>query len=245
MLRRVRGHFGISAPQVSVRMQVPGHLRLIGGVALVIAVIGLAGWAYDAGRRVAGFDQGASVQQLEQLRAQNEILNEETAKLRSLLAASESGLQIERAAQNLLSEKHAILLQENNRLKEDIAIYERLVRVENKRDDEVVLDQVSVRLADASSGSFQYAFLISLKGARRGKDAKFSLQLVVHPRGAPANAKILLPQEDGDRSQYEIVLRNFRRIEGRFKLPAGIEPATIEIRILETGTLKASQVVSL
>ncbi|MBU3989259.1 MAG: hypothetical protein KJ702_08115, partial [Gammaproteobacteria bacterium] len=103
MLRRLRGRFGITAPQVSVRTHVPLYLRLISIVVLTAVSLALAGWVYDTGRRMAGFDQSESGSLVKELRQTNAALEEEVARLRSLLTASQSSLQIDQAAQNILS----------------------------------------------------------------------------------------------------------------------------------------------
>lgn len=245
ILRRLRGRFGIAAPRVSVRTQVPWYLRALVVASTALFLFALAGWTYDAGRRVAGFDQGETSQTLDRLHSRNVALEEDVVRLRNNLMASESSLQIERAAQKLLAEKHGILVQENNKLREELAIFERLAKLEGKRDDEVALDQVNVR-AEGARGAYRYSFLIALQGGRRGKDAKFSLQIGVTLRGQGAGAKITFPHpEETDLSQYDIPMRNFRRIEGKFNLPAGSDVSTVEIRILEAGTVKASKSVNL
>lgn len=237
IVRRLRGRFGISAPKVAVRTHVPWHIRLasIAGILAILAM--LSGWAYDAGRKIAGFDQSESSQVVDELRQANAVLEEEVARLRSLLTTSESSLQIEQASQKLLSERNSALALENAKLKEDLAVFERLARLEGKIDDEVSVDRFTVR-AEGAAGNYRYSFLIALQGTRRGKESTFDMQLVVSPRAETGNAKILYPNQNAsDAAQYKIALRNFRRIEGKFDVPEGYPIGAIEIRIFEQGLL--------
>jgi hypothetical protein len=95
-------------------------------------------------------------------------------------------------------------------------------------------------------GRYRFAFLIALQGPRRGKEAKFTLQIIATLKGGGAGDKITIPRrDDPDLAQYEIELRNFRRIEGKFDLPANAQLATLEFRILEAGMVKANQSLSL
>lgn len=242
-LRRLRGRFGISAPQLSIRTHVPWHLRAASIVGAVLLVLALAAWAYDAGRRMAGFDRSEAGEAVKELRTTNVALEEEVSRLRSLLSGSASNLQIEQATQKLLTEKNAALLEENAKLKEELAVFERLAKFEGKGGEEVSIDRLNVRAE--TSGRYRYSFLIALQGSRRGKESKLHLQLVVtSPNPAIAEKRVFPKSGATDVSQYEIVLRNFRRIEGRFEVPPEFSVGTIEVRILEAGQIKVSKSVT-
>lgn len=128
ILRRLRGKFGIAAPQVAVRTHVPWYLRVVSIGVFVAVLLGLAVWVFDAGRRLAGFDHD----ELRTLQSANAALESEVARLRSLLAASENNLQIEQAAQKQLAEKHKVMIEESARLKEELAVLERLSKQRSK-----------------------------------------------------------------------------------------------------------------
>ncbi len=251
-LRRLRGRFGITAPHLAIRPHLPWHVKLLAlGVlaGLIVAVIALI---YDAGKRVVGYDGGELDMVVKQLRTTNAALEEEVARMRSLHSGSESTLQIERSAQKLLSEQNGALVAENARLKEDLAVFERLAKVESAHQKTAVsggvsLDRISVR--PLAPKTFQFSFLIALQGDRRGKETTVDLQLIVSPQSG-VGAKITLPtnrtnRTDPDISQYQIALRNFRRIEGKFKVPEDFSPGKVEFVISEGGKRLTSQSVSL
>ncbi|MBU3987819.1 MAG: hypothetical protein KJ702_00705, partial [Gammaproteobacteria bacterium] len=59
-------------------------------------------------------------------------------------------------------------------------------------------------------------------------------------------AKISFPRrDDPDAAQYDISLRNFKRVEGKFEVPADFSVGAVEIRVLESGVLKASKSLTL
>lgn len=106
----------------------PWHWRalsVIGGVAVILVLIA---WVFDFGRQFAGFRQD----EIRALQAANAALQEEVDRLRAQLAASQNDLQIERAAQKALTEKHSALLAENVRLKEELAVLERLAKARRR-----------------------------------------------------------------------------------------------------------------
>lgn len=128
ILRRWRDRFGISAPQVAVRMHVPWRLRAFGVVAILGLLLVLAAWVFDFGQEVGG----ASRSEIRALQAANRALEEEVSRLRSLVAASENDLHIEKAAKNTLAEKNSALVEEVARLKEELAVLERLAKTKKK-----------------------------------------------------------------------------------------------------------------
>lgn len=127
-LRRLRGRFGISAPQVAVRTHVPWRFRAFRVTAMVVVLVVLASLVFDYGRRIAGINRA----EIEALQATNRTLEDEAFKLRSALAASENDLQIEKATRKLLADKHNAALLELTRLKEENAVLERLSKAKKK-----------------------------------------------------------------------------------------------------------------
>ena len=101
-LRRWRSRYGISAPRVAVRTHIPWYWRILATIAVLSISIAIAGWVYDAGRKIAGFDRRETEQEMTALRDRVDELQKEAAKLRALVNAGESNLQIERTAQQQL-----------------------------------------------------------------------------------------------------------------------------------------------
>ena len=207
--------------------------------------LAVAGWTYDFGRRMAGFQQSEAGETAKHLREANAALEEEVGRLRSLLAASENSLHIESAAQKQLAERNSFLAEENTRLKEDLAVFERLTRLEGQATEDISLDRLTVTKAEGP-GMYRFGFLIALQGKRRGRESKFDLQIVVSPKTGTEGVKMTFPRSgEADAAQYELVLRNFRRIEGKFVVPTGFTVGAVEFRILESGLVKGSKSLAL
>lgn len=127
-LRRLRGRFGIRARRVTIRPHVSWHWRAAGLVVTGAMMLALAGWIYDAGRRIAGFDRSESTQEIDALREKVIDSEIEIGKLRAANNASDSSMQIERTAQQQLTARVKMLEADNSRLKEENAVFERLVK---------------------------------------------------------------------------------------------------------------------
>ena len=242
-LRRLRGRFGITAPRVTVRTHVPWYWR-----AMFVAVTGalalaLAGWVYDAGRRIAGFDRSESAHEIGSLTAKMTELETEVAKLRAANNASESSLQIERTAQQQLTAQVQALEAENNRLKEENAVFERLARGDGK-ENAITISRLRV-FADGSGGRYRYQFLVAQNGDQRGREFKGHVQVVANLAPEAGGMMVFPRPSDSDASRFLVEFKHFRSIDGAFTLPGGAKPRSVEIRLMQDGAVRASQTVNL
>jgi len=243
LLKRFRQRFGISAPRMTVRTHVAWYWRVLGLVAVLSCSLVLANWMYDAGRRIAGYDRSEAEQEMSQLRQSLNKLTEESTTLRTSVNASESKLQIERAAQAQLVKQVKALEDENARLKEDLAFFENLIPGERK-DNALSINRFRVE-PDALPGEFHYRLLL-LQGGSRAQPFQGNLQLLVTLQQEGKNAIITLP-EAGAAQAYKINFRYFQRVEGTFRVAPGARVKTVQIRIFENGSaqVRASQSVNL
>lgn len=102
-LKELRRRFGIAAPRVAVRPQVPWYWRSL-SILLLVAVLGFVAWKlFETGRQVAGFSAAETAGELERLRALSERLTRENEALRSRTARAEGELQVERAVREDLA----------------------------------------------------------------------------------------------------------------------------------------------
>lgn len=125
-LRRARGHFGISAPRVAVRTQMPWW-GPAGAVALTaIALAGLWWWGYDVRDDAAGFNRHAIETRVTALETVLAASRREVAALRARNSALESELAIARGAHDALARQANDLAAENGALKERAAFLEQL-----------------------------------------------------------------------------------------------------------------------
>jgi hypothetical protein len=235
LLKRIRQRFGISAPRMTITTHVTWYWRMFGLVAVLSCSLALAAWMYDAGRRFAGYDRGAAEQELSQLRERVGKLARESAELRASVNASESTLQIERAAQTQLGRQVKALEDENARLKEDLAFFENLIPGEN-RDNTLLINRFRVD-PGALPGEFRYRLLL-LQGGRREQPFQGNLQLVVTLQQDGKDGIITLPEE-GAAQAYKISFKSFQRVEGTFRVAPGASVSMVQVRIFEGGSTQA------
>ncbi|MFA5914737.1 MAG: DUF6776 family protein [Burkholderiales bacterium] len=232
LLKRFRQRFGIAAPRMTVQTHVAWYWRMLGLVAVLSCSFALAAWIYDAGRRFAGFDRSEAEQELSQLRASVDQLNKEATVLRTSVNASESKLQIERAAQSQLGKQVKALEDENTRLKEDLAFFENLIPSE-QRDNALLINRFRVD-PGALPGEFRYRLLL-LQGGRRDKPFQGSLQLLVTLQQAGKDVTITFPEE-GVAQSYKINFKYFQRVDGTFRVAPDAHVKMVRVRVFEAGS---------
>lgn len=235
VLKKIRQRFGISAPRMTVKTHVAWYWRMLGLVAVLSCSFALASWIYDAGRRFAGFDRSQAEQELSQLHESVGRLTEETKGLRASVNASESKLQIERAAQTQLGRQVKALENENARLKEDLAFFENVMPSEN-RDNALFINRFRVE-SGALPGEFRYRLLL-LQGGRHDKPFQGKLQLRVNLQQDGKDATITLPEERAAPA-YKVSFKYFQRVEGTFRVAPGAQVKMVEVRIFEDGSTQA------
>ncbi len=232
LLKRFRQRFGIAAPRMTVQTHVAWYWRMLGLVVVLSCSFALAAWMYDAGRRFAGFDSSLAEQELSQLRESVGKLTTESTALRANVNASESKLQIERAAQTQLGKQVKVLEEENARLKEDLAFFENLIPSEHG-DNTLLINRFRVD-PGALPGEFRYRLLL-LQGGRRDKPFQGSLQLLLTLQEGGKDAIITLPEE-GAAPAYKISFKYFQRVEGTFRVAPNAQVKMVRVRIFESGS---------
>ncbi len=130
--RRVRQHFGISAPKMAVRTHLPWWGRAAIAGTLLALVAGMWWWGFDFGQIFGGFNRKAVEAQLATAEADAQRYAQESAALRQANSALETELAMTRGAQAALSKQVVELTQENQQVREELAFLQKLVADSSK-----------------------------------------------------------------------------------------------------------------
>jgi hypothetical protein len=246
-LRKLRQRFGIAAPTVAVRTQVPWYLRWLGLAVLLAFSAALALWMYDAGRRFAGFDRSEVEQEMNAARSELAKQREELGRLRAVANASDSKVSIERTTQLKLAQQIKGMEQENARLREELAIFESMLSSETTSAAPLSVLRFKVE-PDVLPGEFRYRVMLLASGARRGKEFLGKLELVVGLTEDGRSAMITVPGTgDAEAANFRLGFKHFQRIDGIFRVPPKAKVASVQLRVYETGSAepKVTQNVTL
>jgi len=230
--RKIRNRFGIAAPKVVVRSQLPWRWLALPLLLFVILFV-LLGWVFLRQSQV-----GEVGRELQEIRARFSAQQEELDLLRSVAGTGQNAMSIERATQRNLLARISDLEQENAALKEDMLLFERLVPVVG---DEDVLRLEGLKVLREEGGRYRYRLLVAYQPSRQKPEFSGRLQLVVDYRLAGRVEQMLLPGKMEAGADYQLSLRHFLRREGGFQLPEGAQLKGVEARVFQGATLLGRQ----
>jgi len=234
ILWKLRQRFGITAPHVAVRAQMPWYARWLGIALLTGVCVVVALWVFDAGLQFAGYDRRESSQERTDMKRELGAAREELERLRVVANASDSKLSIERAAQQTLAQQVRTLEAENARLREETAIFESMLSGDSRNGNPVSIRRFKVE--PLQSGEFRYRLIVLASGLRKGEfRGHYDLQVRLTRDGR--NVMIALPESGGAAaSGFGLEFRHFHRIEGTFRVPAAARVDSVQVRIYDTGS---------
>lgn len=204
----------------------------------------LGAWGYDLLRQL-GYGEGRQMNaEVRQLRLRITELERELASLRGNPAIKGSELQIERKTQDELARQVKTLQTENGQLKEDLALFERLAATEGGESG-FSINGLHVE-TDSVPGQYRYRLLVAAQGSKKDHEFQASLQLIVTLRQQSKHVMMIFPaKNDPNRQRFDLSIRHFRRVDGTFQVPDGAVATKVEVRLIQGGDTKVSQIVNL
>lgn len=241
---RIAQRFGIAAPKLAIRTQLAWYWRWLAIVVGAALAMVLARWMYDAGRRVAGFDRLEIEQEIVKLRADLGEARSELDKFRAAVDAADSRLAIERAAQQKLADQVRSLEKQNTLLREDLAIFESMLSSGPRDTQSLVIQRFQIEPGGVP-GEYRYRMMLFSPGRRAERNFQGRLELSVKLGESGRSVMMNLPDKAGSEA-FKLSFRQFRRVEGTFRVAPGARIESVQARIFESGSdqVKATQTVN-
>lgn len=239
--RLLRPRRGALSRPLAVRSHRSWPVRVLGAVLMAILLAAAAGWAYHAGRGLAGAGADMKVEN-RALREQLASMSAQRERLQAVANTAESQLQMARGAQEGLVQQLKAAEGEVALLKEDLAFFESLLPAGGNTSG-IHVRSFRVSLDEADTLKMHYRLLVMQGGSKAFSsmpEFRGELQLVVSLMrdGKPVTLNL---DEDQAGSLPDLRLTHYQRIEGTFPLPAGAAVRAVTVRILQNGQLRATQ----
>ncbi len=226
---------------MSVRSALPWPFRWIGAAVVLgfCAAIGL--WAFEFGKEIAGIDDGR-VEYLEKLerdvadlRRELAIMKEERDKALALANTSTTLMTAEKAAQERLSTLNKQLEVDNQRLRDDLGFFEKLIPTVGT--EALAIRGLQAEVQDGRQVKWQVLVIQPLKNAPEF-NGRLELSFTGLQAGRPWSAN--LPQ-----GPQAIKLRQYARAEGVFDLPPQTLLKSVSVKVMDGNVVKAVQSIKL
>jgi hypothetical protein len=236
--RRVRQHFGISAPRMAVRTHLPWWGRGTLLIAAAAIVAGMWWWGFDFGQIFGGFNRKEVEARLVTLEAEAGKLRSEATQLRARNSTLESELGMMRGAQETLTRQSTELSSDNAQLKEELAFLQKLVSDSSKQTGLAIQRLSAERDND---DMWHYNLLVVRGGSPKDEfEGTVVLQVGLAPAAGAATGTramtLTLPEDQPDtRAALGLRFKYYQRLEGRFRVPAGMRVTSVSARAFESG----------
>jgi hypothetical protein len=245
MLKMLAHRLSVSAPKMIVRRHVPWPLRLA-SIALAVACgAGATIWLWHALFGNAAAEMLSLRLQMISLHQRLDAEAEERQRLSAIVNAGASELKVEQSAAERLVGQLRLIEAENAHLKADLAYLESLLPAAGSGDGSVAIRRFQVE-PDAGPNQLRYRALLSI-GGRPDKEFNGTVQLLVSTEENGKQASLTWPDQSVDdvKDGIKIVFKHYQRVEGNFEVPAGAIVKSVQLRVLEHGTVRAQQTVTL
>jgi hypothetical protein len=234
-LARLRHHFGIRAPRLTVRPHWAWYVHVAGGALaalLAVALFALLARAF----------QSPEARDLSLLRARLALLE------RQVDGGTLSALEIADSTNRQLSEELRILSAEHAALQDDLAYFLRLVPV-GTREGEVRLERLSLRAEPGSTPTrrYRYSLMVGYQSGRQPQDFVASLQFVLTvQRSDGKEIQRLWPEGAAAAGpEFQVRTRHWQRKEGVVELLPGERLKKIEARLVQGKAVRATSSVTM
>jgi len=226
---------------MAVRSALPWPLRWA-GLAIVLgfcAAIGL--WAFEFGKDIAGLDKGTKEElqqvraKLEDVRAEALTLKGERDKAQSVANTVDTLITSEKVAQERLAVQNKQLEAENQRLRDDLGFFEKLIPTAGG--DGLAIRSVQAELRHGREVKWQVLVIQSQKNPQ-----EFSGQLDLSFAGV-LNGKPWVAALPGGAKSFK--LKQYGRMDGVFEMPLQVVIKSVTARVMDGSVVKATQSVKL
>jgi hypothetical protein len=240
-LRLLLRRLTVSAPRMTVRSNLPWPVRWV-----VLAIVfgfcaAISLWAFEFGKEIAGLDRGVK-QALEKSQLLNAALEAEVQRMKgerdqaqSISNTAGTVMTSEKAAQEKLIEQLKWLTADNQRLKDDLGFFEKLIPATGT-------EQISIRGLQAefrSSREIKWQVLV-IQTAKNSMEfsGRLEISLSGFQNGRPWMSGLPLGPQAFKMKQYG-------RFEGIFEIPAQVSVKEITVKVLDGSVVKAVQTLKI
>ena len=235
-IKGIKRKFGVFAPQVSVRPNIPWYLRGLIIIVLIVFVLLLCWVMFDAGRRISNSDKNGISHESNQLSNFNNRLKGENDKLRAQVAEFQLQMQMDSTTRSNITERINVLEDKNDQLKEELVFLENLVSGKGKAAGNIFIYHFKVEKSQVL-GKYSYN-LVLLQGGEKINDFQGTLAFTAHLWQDGKKVKMPIITEDSTK-KFNLKFKIYHRAEGSFEVLPDTVVEALEVKVYENGKRNA------
>jgi hypothetical protein len=212
-------------------------------VLMMAAVAAIVWWLVQNSYGITSFTPSEARGQIASLTDENRLLKQRLDAMRSALIERDRQRQIDQSSQAELARSVAQLQGENAALKEDLGFLRKIMSSGTAPEGIGVTDLTVEH--DGKPNEFRYRMLLT-QGGQRKQDFKGRVQVVAKVLREGTVQNLTFPDPASGEGPGNFEFRFYRKVEGRFSLPAGDILKSVDVRILAVpgGQVKLSRTVN-
>lgn len=235
-IKGIKRKFGVFAPQVSVRPNVPWYLRWLVIIVLIVLVLLLCWVMFDAGRRINDSGKNGISHESNQLSNFNNRLKEENDKLRAQVAEFQLQMQMDSTTRNNITERINVLEDKNDQLKEELVFLENIVSGKGRATGNIFIYHFKVEKSQVP-GKYSYN-LVLLQGGEKINDFQGELAFTAHLWQDGKKVKMPITTENSTK-RFNLKFKIYHRVGGSFEVLPDTVVEALEVKVYENGKKKA------
>jgi hypothetical protein len=235
--RLLKRRLTISAPSMAIRSAMPWPIKWALAAVMLGFCAAIALWAFEFGKDLAGIDRGEKTK-MAALETEVTKLRSERDKAQSIANVSGISIATERATQEKLTQTVKQLELENQKLRDDLGFFERLI-------PSTATEAVAIRGLQAEtlpSSQLKWQVLV-LQSAKNPNEFKGKLEVTVSGllQGKPWGTSL-----PGGAMVFDV--KQFRRLEGLIELPPQVIVKSVAVKVMDntaSSNIRAAQTLKL
>ncbi len=218
---------------VKPRLSSRTKLLLVGGV--LTTVVAAAGWIYNYGLSMAGFERSSAAQEQQKLHEEIRQRATENQELHESLAHAQRSVQMNETAFQELDRSLKASAQEIVKLREELNFYRNIISPVDKKGG-LRIQNLYIEPTTGAANQYRYK-LVLIQALKHEQTINGSASFEISGVQGGQDSTISIPGA-GDRT-IKVNFKYFQDIEGQFELPKNFKPRRIKVNVIPTSGAQA------
>jgi hypothetical protein len=220
--------------ELVVKPRLSSRTKLLVAGGALTAIVVAAGWIYNYGVSMAGFERSSAVEEQQKLQEELRQRSAEIQELRESLARAQRSVQMNETAFQELDRSLKGSAQEIVKLREELNFYRNIISPVDKKGG-LRIQHLYVESAGAGN---QYRYKLVLIQALKHEqtiNGVAAFEIV----GAQGGQDLVVSVPASGERAIKVSFKYFQDLEGKFELPKNFKPRRIKVTITQAGGTQA------